>query len=223
MAFEPLFDPDSLKLLLTMDYTQAAQVCAKMLGVRSEAKIDATLKAISGSGMNPWSVAIYGGPATWEKLGVHGPSVHRMRLAEATAVPGGVALGMPEATFSEGNNLVLPVVSVGGYIIHVCDMVDVVFPVLTSIKHKISVRNSSAAFPALVAAKHVSAYDATVHMAALKRAETIEMGAKGVIYAPALVEVNSLEIRNKRILAKLLGAVKAGTRDYLSTVVANGR
>ena len=66
--WEPLMPGSSLKLLMALDYAQAANTCAKMLAVRSPERIEAVLKAIAESGMNPWSVALVAGPKTLEKL-----------------------------------------------------------------------------------------------------------------------------------------------------------
>ena len=63
-----------------MDPLHAAKFCAKMLLVRSPDRVQAVLNAITSGGIDPWAVAVQGGPAAWEKLVALGVRLDEMPL-----------------------------------------------------------------------------------------------------------------------------------------------
>ena len=82
----PVFDTPSLKLLLAMDPVYAAQVCAKMLA-SEDPKCANALEWIKEAGVDPWSVAVAGGPRAWRKLvslGVRPGEVPTLKLAASS-------------------------------------------------------------------------------------------------------------------------------------------
>lgn len=194
-SFEPLFEAGSLKFLMAIDYAQAAQSCAKMLAVRNPERVAAVLAEIESSGMNGWSVAIYGGPAMWDKLkhlGVHGPSVERLKKFGAVAVPGGVSTKYT-VDLEGGQDVVIPLVDCQS--LRVVHMTNVVFPLLVSMDMSIQVTNGSASFPALKrAGGGITACDARIDAMALTSAGLVAARGKGgMLNAPALTLADRVE------------------------------
>jgi len=88
--FETLFDAESLKFLMTVDYGQAVGTVIKMLSVRKAEKVEETLRVITEAGMDPWAVAFLGTPTVAEKLrplGVLPVVVENAQKGSATFTP----------------------------------------------------------------------------------------------------------------------------------------
>ena len=199
MAFEPLFEASSLKLLMAMDYAQAAKSCAKMLAVRVPEKVEAVLKAIADSGMNPWSVAVVGGPKAWEKLaplGVIPSCIPDLQKQGFEPMPGGFGCKNRSANFQlfGFKNPSIPLVECSGLVVNSPD--GAVFPLLETTKSSINVNNGSASFPVLKTLMGtLNANHARVEVEVLTFAGGVDATGKGaLIVAPSLTLADRVEV-----------------------------
>ena len=216
MAFEPLFEASSLKLLMAMDYAQAAKSCAKMLAVRVPERVEAVLKAIADSGMNPWSVAVVGGPKSWGKLaplGVIPSCIPDLQKQGFEPMPGGFGSSKNRsATFQlfGCKNPSIPLVECGGLVVNSAD--GAVFPLLENTKSSINVNDGNASFPVLkTLLGTLNANQARVEVEALTFAGGVDAAGKGsLIVAPSLALADRVEVEaTGAILADQLRLIRS--------------
>ena len=218
MGFEPLFEASALRLLMAMDYGQAAKTCAKMLAARVPERVEAVLKAIADSGMDPWSVAIVAGPVAKSKLvplGVHVLAAEAIQKNGGVPVLGGV---LTESWLRLPSGMVgvsIPIVECGN--LQIYRGTGVVFPVLRKAQ-TLTLDQGDYSFPALESVETVQVDGAAVDVPVLADAGCICIAA-GSLSAPSLVSVADF---GASVVGKLYAPILRVIRSTMSLVDSPG-
>ena len=218
MVFEPLFEASSLKLLMAMDYAQAAKSCAKMLAARVPERVEAVLKAIADSGMDPWSVAIVAGPVAKSKLvplGVHVLAAEAIQKNGGVPVPGGVLTESWLRLPSDMVGVSIPIVECDN--LQIYRGTGVVFPVLRKAQ-SLTLDQGDYSFPALEEAETLHVDRATADMPVLADVGRIGITA-GSISAPSLVSVTDF---NAQVVGNLYAPILRVIRSTMNLIDSPG-